>query len=70
MYITTHTSFKSWTWGPYKSPAYTAQNLQAAGAILAVTDTSEYPEYRFQKGGVYLYNLDFDIYSGEEMEEI
>ena len=35
-----------------------------------LTDTSEYPEYHFQKGGVYLYYLGFDKFSGEEMEEL
>lgn len=65
LYVTTSTSFKSWTWGPYRSSAFTVQNLQMAGAILMLTDTSEYPEYHFQKGGVYLYYLGFDKFSGE-----
>ena len=46
------------------------RTLQVEGALLMLTDTSEYPEYRFDKGGVYLYYIGFDRFSGEEMEEL
>lgn len=35
-----------------------------------LTDTSQYPEYKFEKGQVFLYALAFDKYSGEELEEL
>lgn len=70
LYMTTSTSFKSWTWGPYRSSAFTARSLQIAGGVLMLTDTSQYPEYRFDKGRIYLYALTFDRWSGEELEEL
>ena len=70
LYVTTSTSFKSWTWGPYRSTAKTAQNLQIAGYILSVTATTEYSEFPYGRGGIFLYYLGFDKESGEEMEEI
>lgn len=39
LYMTTSTSFKSWTWGPYRSSAFTARSLQIAGGVLMLTDT-------------------------------
>lgn len=41
-----------------------------AGDILALTDTSYYPEYKFEKGTVFLYSLALDNRTGEEMVEL
>lgn len=35
-------TFKPWTFGPYRSSAYNARNLQIAGDILMLADTSLY----------------------------
>lgn len=44
--------------------------MQVAGDILAITDTSPYPNYKFTKGAVYLYSQGFDISSSEELDEL
>jgi hypothetical protein len=59
------TAFKPWTWGPYRSSAYNARKLEVAGDILMLTDTSAYPDYKFEKGAIYLYELALDNVSGE-----
>lgn len=64
LYVTTESSFKTWTWGPYQSSAYNVRNLQIAGDVLMLTDTSVYPEYKFDKGRIMLYALTLDSISG------
>lgn len=70
IYVTTQTSFKEWTWGPFQSSADGANNFQVAGDILAITDTSPYPQYHFTKGAVFLYSKGFDLSSAEELDEL
>lgn len=64
IYITTLANFKPWTWGPYRSSAYNCRTLQIAGDILMITDTSIYPEYKFEGGQIFLYELGLDNVSG------
>lgn len=65
IYVTTRSSFKEWTWGPFQSSAKGVRHFQVAGDVLALTDTSPYPQYKFEKGAVYLYSKGFDIASAE-----
>ena len=63
--MTTATSFKEWTWGPYRSGAYNVRRLWVTGDILMLTDTSTFPEQKFEKGRVFLYSIAFDKDTGE-----
>ncbi len=65
LYVTSTQSFKPWTWGPYRSSAHRAASLQIAGDILMVADTSAYPEFKFEKGAIFLYELGLDNVSGD-----
>lgn len=65
LYVTSTQSFKPWTWGPYRSSAYRATSMQIAGDILMLTDTDAYPEFKFKKGSIFLYELGLDNVSGE-----
>ena len=70
LYVTSGVSFKAWTWGPYRTGAFNIRKLQINGDILMLTDTSTYPEFKFEKGKVFLFALAFDHYSGEEFDEL
>lgn len=58
-------SFKSWTWGPYKTDAYNARKIEINGDILMLTDATTYPEFKFEKSRIFLFALAFDRYTGE-----
>lgn len=44
--------------------------MQVVGDVVAVVDTSVYPEYRINKGRVFLYALEMDAENGEIMDEL
>lgn len=68
--MTSFTSFKAFTWGPYYSDAYNVRALQIINDVLMVADTPANPEYLFQPGAIYLYRLSFNTESGDEMDEL
>lgn len=70
LYVTSFTSFKSFTWGPYYSNAYNVRSLQIINDVLMVADTPSNPEYLFDEGAVYIYRLSFNAESGDEMDEL
>jgi hypothetical protein len=57
LYLTTQTSSKPWTFGPYMTDAIFVSKLEIAGDIIMLTDINDFPEYRSRKGCVYLYSL-------------
>jgi hypothetical protein len=70
LYITSFSSYKSFTWGPYYSDAYNIRNLQIINDILMVVDTASNPENQYEQGAIYLYRLSFNAESNDEMDEL
>jgi hypothetical protein len=70
LYVTSFNSFKSFTWGPYRTGAYNVRSLVVVNDILMIADTPSNPEYRFQQGAIYLYRISFNAESGDEMDEL
>lgn len=60
LYVTSFTSFKAFTWGPYYSDAYNVRTLQIVNDVLMLTNTAANPNYLFEEGSVYLYRLSFN----------
>lgn len=70
LYVTSFSSFKAFTWGPYYSDAYNVRSMQIVNDVLMVADTPAYPEYLFDEGSIYLYRLSFNAESEDEMDEL
>lgn len=70
VYITSTTGHRGFTWGPYQTSAFNIENLQIVNQLLVVTDVDMYPQFRLRTGGVYLYALNLDPISSNEMDEI
>ena len=70
LYVTSFSSFKGFTWGPFRSAASQVRNLQVINDVAMLVDTSANPEYKFQNGAVYLYKLSFNSESGDQMDEL
>lgn len=68
LYMTTLTSFKPITSGPYISDAYHARNLQVVYDVVMVVNQNPYPDYRLLKGSVFLYRASVDPDTLEEFE--
>jgi hypothetical protein len=60
LYLTSQSSYKPWTLGPFMTEAYSVTNLQVAGDIVMVTDSSRYPQNRYGKPSVHLFSLEMD----------
>ena len=70
LYVTSFTSYKGFTWGPFYSDAYGVRNLQIVNDVLMLADTPSNPEYLVDQGAIYLYRLSFNAESGDEMDEL
>ena len=70
LYVTSMLSFKGFTWGPYKSPAYLVANMQVVHDVLMIADTSGSPQRQHITGEIFLYRLSFNSETEEEMDEL
>lgn len=55
--MTTLTSFKPITQGPFPTDAYYARTLQVVNDVVMVVDQNAYPDYRISKGSIFLYRV-------------
>ena len=69
VYITAETDYRGFTWGPYLTEAYSIRNIQMVNYIVMIADTDE-PYYMHRAGSVFLYALNMDPDTGEEMDLI
>lgn len=65
VYITTFTSFKPFTYGPFETEAKVVSHAKVVGNIVMIVDTEDNPFTR--AGGIYLYYIDF---SAEVLEDM
>lgn len=70
MYITSLAGHRGFTWGPYRTGAHDITNLQLVNNIIMVTDVDQYPQFRMRNGGVFLYALDLNPMSENDMWEL
>lgn len=57
MYMTSLTSFKPITSGPFEIDAYHARSLQVVHDVVMVVNQNPYPDYKLLKGSVFLYRV-------------
>lgn len=58
VYITTLTTFKPFTYGPFETEAKAVNHVEIVGNIVMIVDNDDDPFLR--AGGVYLYHIDFN----------
>lgn len=68
IYITSLASEKGFSWGPYKTGAIFARNLQLVNNLLLVTDVDDHPEFAMRAGGVFIYALSPDPFSNYDFD--
>lgn len=65
VYITTLTSFKPFTYGPFESQAKAVNHAKVVGNVLMIVDNDDNPFVR--AGGVYLYHINFNATQLEDV---
>lgn len=70
LYVTTTTSEKPFTQGPYYSGATVVSNIETQGQMLMLVDVDENPSTMSKEGGVFLYSINHDPMDPEVFDEI
>lgn len=55
--MTSLSSFKPITTGPFQTDAYHARTFQVVHDVVMIVDQNPYPDYRLLKGSVFLYRV-------------